>query len=272
MTQRLSFIGMAGAVSLALIGCAGPTEVTFDESSSSSARTSLAPRSSESVVGSAIAVSSVAAQSSKQAASQAAVQSSKPAAVTQIPATVALAVPFAPQAPFGNWDPPYDEACEEASLILADAFLKGKTSVSLEDMDKGINATVAWETQNGMPIDITMAQLKTVAEQKYGLKARLIDNPTVDDIKKELAAGNPVILPLAGRDIGNPYFSGEGPWYHVLVVSGYDGKNFITQDVGTKRGANYKYRYDVLMSAIHDWTGIKEEIHTGKRVVLVVES
>ena len=50
--------------------------------------------------------------------------------------------------------------------------------------------------------------------------------------------GVPVLLPAAGRLLRNPYFSGQGPLYHMLVVKGYtrDGK-IITDDPGTRLAA-----------------------------------
>ena len=39
----------------------------------------------------------------------------------------------------------------------------------------------------------------------------------------------------------------------MLVIRGFDGKNFITNDPGTKRGKNFKYPYARLMDALHDW-------------------
>ncbi|ALM09906.1 MAG TPA: hypothetical protein DEB30_02560 [Candidatus Peribacter riflensis] len=42
-------------------------------------------------------------------------------------------------------------------------------------------------------------------------------------------------------------------------------------DVGTKRGEDYVYRFATLLNAIHDWTGVKEEIRSGARRVLIVE-
>ncbi len=182
---------------------------------------------------------------------------------------VQLKLPFASQAPLGNWDPPYDEACEEASLILVNAYLNGQ-GMSANEMNTQILSTVAWEEDNGFPIDVTMPQLLEIAKGKYNLNGRVIENVTIEDIKNELRNGNPVIAPFAGRDLGNPYYSGLGPWYHVMVITGFDGTYFYTKDVGTKRGDNYKYTHATLFNALHDWTGVKEETNTGPKRVLVV--
>lgn len=217
-------------------------------------------------VSSASAVSRTTATNS----SAASVATSKAAAVASAPPTSALIeMTFVPQAPFGNWDPPFDEACEESSIITVEHFLTGKP-LDAQTMNDEVLAMAAWEANHGFDIDITVAQLSEVAEQYLNRSARILENPSIDDLKKELSQGNPVIVPLAGRDLGNPYYSGEGPWYHMLVLVGYDKSGFITHDVGTKRGENYHYDYDVLYDAIHDWTGVKEEIRSGKKVALVI--
>ena len=135
---------------------------------------------------------------------------------------------------------------------------------------------VAWETKNGYGVDIGMAEMAKIAQEKYGLHASARMNVTADTIKRALLTGHPVIIPAAGRDLGNPYFSGAGPWYHAIVVTGYKkgwfGESFIVNDPGTKRGKSYEYPVEKLLSAVHDWTGVKEEIRTGPRAMLVVEN
>jgi len=57
----------------------------------------------------------------------------------------------------------------------------------------------------------------------------------------------------------------------MLVLTGYDRKRFVTNDPGTRRGQGYEYKYDVLLEAIHDWTGVKEEIATGQKRFLILD-
>jgi len=179
-------------------------------------------------------------------------------------------VPFSPQSPFGNWDDPYQEACEEMSLIMVERFLN-KAGLTREEADTELLRLVAWQEANGYGMDVNIEQLAKIAEDFYGLTVEVRTDVTEESIKAELAAGNPVILPVAGRELGNPYFSGEGPWYHMLVVTGYDWNSFITNEPGTKRGEDYEYSFDVLLNAVHDWTGVKEEIAQGRKVMLILE-
>ncbi len=195
--------------------------------------------------------------------------SSGSATLYTLPKTFYLDVPFTSQAPHANWDDPYQEACEEASLIMVNAYLNNNLLTPTR-ADSEILELVKYEESIGLPQDITIEQVANIAEEYYGYKTRILLNPTIDEIKQELTFQNPVIIPAAGRKLGNPYFSGDGPWYHMLVITGYDRNEFITNDPGTKRGEGYKYKYQVLMDAIHDWTGVKEEIATGIPKALVV--
>ncbi len=154
-------------------------------------------------------------------------------------------------------------------MILVDYFLNGKT-ITPNQMEVQISGAISFETQHGYKQDVTVEQLKQIAADVYGLQGTVLSDVSILSLKQQLAKGHPVILPLAGRMLKNPYFSGDGPWYHMLVVIGYDGTSFITNDVGTKRGAQYHYPYDTLITAIHDWVGADDMIATGPKRMLVL--
>jgi len=187
----------------------------------------------------------------------------------EIPSSVQLDVPFTSQAPFADWNPPFDEACEEASAIIVHHYLSGEP-LTPEIADAEIRALAQWEEDNGYAIDITTEQLAEVIRTYYGYNTRVSETVTTDSILYELSQGNPVIVPLAGQDIGNPYYSGDGPPYHMLVITGYTRTRFITNDPGTKRGEGYTYPFDTIINAVHDWNGSTETIRQGKKVMLVI--
>ncbi|HCC23516.1 TPA: hypothetical protein DF272_05075 [Candidatus Falkowbacteria bacterium] len=169
-----------------------------------------------------------------------------------LPATVSLDVAFASQAPHGNWELPYQETCEEASLIIASKYFK-KESLNADIMDQELLKLVAWEkTDLGVYTDTDVAEVLVIAQKYFSLNAEMTEDVSVDRIKRELAAGNLIVAPFAGRELGNPNFTAPGPLYHMLVITGYDRNEFITNDVGTRKGEDYKYKYDVLISALHD--------------------
>ena len=74
--------------------------------------------------------------------------------------------------------------------------------------------------------------------------------------------------PLVGEDVLAE--GGDGPLYHMLVVKGYtkDG-TIITNDPGTRRGADFLYDPDALFNAVHDWNG--GNVNEGAKVMVVVE-
>lgn len=186
------------------------------------------------------------------------------------PASLLIKVPFASQSPFAVWDTLHEEACEEMSLIMVYHFLEG-TPLGMTVAEKEVQQMIAWEREHDYADDVTVQQLGDIAESLYGYHARVLTDVTADSLRQELALGNPIIIPAAGRDLHNPFFNGAGPFYHMLVVTGYSGDGFITNDPGTKQGAQYWYSSDVLMFALHDWMGVKELIATGPKNALVIE-
>ncbi|MFW0837419.1 MAG: C39 family peptidase [Candidatus Komeilibacteria bacterium] len=186
-----------------------------------------------------------------------------------LPLQINLAVPFMVQAPQANWSLPYQEACEEAALIMAH-YYKLKKELDPVLADQEIQKLVDWQNIHRDDYkDTTIAETAAIAEEYWGDKAKIINHPTIDMIKQELAHGYPVIAPFYGRALGNQYYSGDGPLYHMLVIKGYFDDKFITNDPGTKRGADYVYDADIIMRAMHDWNG--GQVETGQAVIFVLK-
>lgn len=183
-----------------------------------------------------------------------------------------LAVPFTSQAPKADWSMPYQEACEEASLLMINAFLKGAGAFTPDAADAQILELVEWEKSHfGYYEDTTAEEVAETARERFGYaRSRAVKISSIADIKTVIDRGLPVAIPAAGRQLFNPNFSGAGPKYHMLVVKGYtkDGK-IITNDPGTRRGADYVYDADVLWNAIHDWNG--GDVDNGSKIMVVIE-
>ncbi|NQV89814.1 C39 family peptidase [Candidatus Uhrbacteria bacterium] len=193
--------------------------------------------------------------------------------VETLPESVNLAVPFTSQAPHGNWDEPYQESCEEASVYMVHSYYEGVSAgpIPPDTADLDLLNIVAFEKETfGYYEDTTAEKTGVLAELKFGHTYKLIENPTIEDIQTELAAGHPVLLPAAGRLLGNPYFTAPGPLYHMLVIRGYttDGQ-FIVNDPGTSRGEAFVYDAETVLYAMHDWND-GGEITQGRKVVLVL--
>jgi len=201
-----------------------------------------------------------------------------------IPNQFLLTVPFISQAPFGVWDQVHNDACEEAALVMAKYWVSGHI-LNAPIADKEILAAVAWEAKNwGQQYELTADRMATLGQKFFVLKnIKIVADPTIDNIKSELSQGHLVLVPVDGRLINNPYYRRPGPIYHILVLKGYNEQEFITNDAGTRRGEGYRYAYQTLFNAMHNWPypapdfGINEpkdiqaqQILTGQRAMLVI--
>lgn len=188
----------------------------------------------------------------------------------EIPTELNLDIPFTSQAPLTNWDALHGEACEEASALMAARFLQGRPITDVNDADTAIVTLVKYnEDTLKQKIDTTAEETAYLIEEFYDLNTEVIYDWSWDDVKTALAQGYPVIFPAAGRELGNPNFTSPGPIYHMLVIKGYTEDHVITNDPGTRRGADYTYSYDTLMSANHDWD--PDNITDGAKVILIVK-
>ena len=171
----------------------------------------------------------------------------------QILPSLNLDVPFTVQAPLGTWYVyPFMHTCEEASVLMVHYYLDGEKNINPEMVKKDLLSMVDFEnTKYGFSNDTDAEQTAQLIRDYYnGYSVQVIYNPSIDDIKKQLSLGNPVIVPTAGRLLENPHYRAPGPLYHMLVIKGYDSKNFIVNDDGSIYGEDYKYPYDVLVNAM----------------------
>lgn len=195
-----------------------------------------------------------------------------PPAAAELPATMNLRVVFVPQAPFKVWDATHEDTCEEATVVMLQSYLDGETKLSLQEMEDRMLAMVEWqEKEPGFGLSITAEQVTDMMRRLLGIgTARVLPLATADDLRRQIAAGRPVILPTSGRTLNNPNFKNGGPLYHMLVVKGYtaDGR-FVTNDPGTRLGENYVYDEATLMAAAHDWNG--GDVLNGKKVMIIAD-
>ncbi|MFA4881066.1 MAG: C39 family peptidase [Candidatus Doudnabacteria bacterium] len=190
----------------------------------------------------------------------------------KIPSEFLLDVPFASQSPYAKWDERDEESCEEASIVMVHYFRQKKV-LTKELMRRELDALIEFQIKHyGDYKDSDAEDIAKLAEECYHYKeVRVSYDISISGLKREIAAGNPVIVPAAGRLLYNPYFTPPGPLYHNLVLIGFNEKGFITNDPGTRRGEHYFYPYDVLYNAIHDFPGTKEQIEQGRKAVVVIQ-
>ncbi|MFH0952511.1 MAG: C39 family peptidase [Patescibacteria group bacterium] len=187
-----------------------------------------------------------------------------------LPAEFNLSVPFTTQAPQANWNLPYQEACEEASAAIVHYYWADKSFDTPEIADAEILALVDFQTTTyGSYLDTTAEETARFIRDYYGYKTvDVIYDPTIEQIKREVFSGYPVIVPAYGKVLDNPNFRSGGPLYHMLVIKGYTTERWITNDPGTRKGADFTYTYDNLMNAMGDWND--GDPANGRPVMIVV--
>ncbi len=191
---------------------------------------------------------------------------------TELTETKQLNVQFTAQAPTQKWVIPYDEACEEASMIMIDYYHNEKP-LTTESADSEILALTGWVADQGYAVDVGAFEMQKITAEYYGKKVKVYtgDEVTIENIKKLISMGYPIIVPFAGQQVGNKNYIYPGPPYHVLVLTGYDENNFYTNDPGTQFGQNYIYDQQLFFDAIHDWAGSKSNVLEGQKAMLVIE-
>ncbi|MFH1046947.1 MAG: C39 family peptidase [Patescibacteria group bacterium] len=185
--------------------------------------------------------------------------------------TINLRVPFMIQAPQQNWDELHGEACEEASSIMLAAYYNDEAEITVEEAEARIMDAVTYEAETlGYHLDTTADETVQMLREHFEIAgATVVEIDSIDDIRERLNAGHPVIVPAYGKALGNPNFRNGGPLYHMLVIKGYTATHFITNDPGTRRGADYIYDFDTLFSAIHDWNG--GDVPNGRKVMITAK-
>lgn len=166
--------------------------------------------------------------------------------------------PFIVQAPFGNWDDwDFQNACEEASMIMAMGYVKDEKNLSPEEAQKRILALIDFENKTlGYSTDTNAEDMERIFREYFRHdNAQAQENITINDIKVELQKNRVVIVPVFGQALDNPYFTQPGPVAHMLLIIGYDPKKreFITNEPGTRKGSGYRYGESVLFAAIWEY-------------------
>ncbi len=180
-----------------------------------------------------------------------------------------LPIPFTSQAPLFDWRQPWQDACEETVIVMVDNFYK-KTLLSDPKVARNqiLNIFTIKESVSGKSLDENADQIVSLINNSLSWEARVVESPTIEDIKAEIDAGRPIILPTSGVELRNPHFR-SWPNYHTIIISGYDDEtqDFITQEPGTRFGLDFRYSYDRILDAMHDFVS-GGKTPTGRKVAI----
>jgi len=187
-----------------------------------------------------------------------------------LPESFNLDVPFTSQSPFKKWDEDHQELCEEAAVLMAHYFFEDKIFSGPAEADEELFKLRDFQIETiGFYESTDAEELAGVVDEYWGYDVDLIYDFSVENVKRALFEGYPVILPTAGRILDNPYFRDPGPIYHMIVIKGWKGDSFITHDPGTGHGADWVYEYNHVMNSAHDYNGGDTE--NGARVMMIMK-
>lgn len=170
---------------------------------------------------------------------------------------VELAVPYASQVPDGKWVAPWDESCEESSILMVDRFYVQDTSLVVPDTKQPLQDMIDWEKVTFSNYEDTDAeQTIQLIEAKASFRANIKHNPRLEDIKHELDAKRPVIAFVNMYQLYNEPDLGDS--FHVFVINGYDEatQEFIVQDPARSWK---RYSYERVLNALHDYNPLSKE-------------
>lgn len=194
-----------------------------------------------------------------------------------LPPRVLLDVSFMTQAPTGSWAQPYQDACEEATILMAHHWAEG-TTVTRREANEELLEMIALERRMFGGFKDTSAAKTVELSEAFSddRTARLVPTATLTEVKQELAVGNIVILPMAGRRLKGPYYTPPGPLYHMLLLRGYDDATaeFVVNDAGTNtKGEAFRFSYTAIERSWNDWDDARHTLaHPGSAKPMIVVS
>ncbi|MBP9698268.1 MAG: hypothetical protein KBD65_03695, partial [Candidatus Moranbacteria bacterium] len=111
-------------------------------------------------------------------------------------------VPFTVQAPFGEWgDPVFQDACEEASMIMAEAWATGET-LTKESAKAKIQALATFQKKKfGHAVDTSIQDTAWLLNEYFHVFGTVRTSIEKEDIKKALSENRLVIVPTDGQKL-----------------------------------------------------------------------
>jgi hypothetical protein len=178
---------------------------------------------------------------------------------TPLPASVFVKVPYTAQSPFNSWgrNDPHEEYCEAAAVLMVGQYFQhdARDRLPASEADSAMAQLVSYERRTFPGVmDLSVADMGVVGAQFYSLAPAVVPvDPDV--IKRSLAEGRPVIIPVMTHGVGGQKiapFYGATNVYHVIVLTGYDSAKDVmyTNDAGFMQGQNYPYSWSTLSTAI----------------------
>lgn len=187
----------------------------------------------------------------------------------KLPSSKNIDVPFTSQAPTNNWSEPWKNACEETSIYMVSSFYADDEIKRDAAIKRIKEILIAKNEEFQISEDESLEKIsELIALLGLPWKTEIVEDPSLEDIKKQLTNNQPIIAPVYAPDLN---YSIGGPDYHVIVITGYDDETneFIVNDPASENGKGLRFDYDIFMKAIHD---LNEGNYTaGKKALLFTD-
>ncbi len=176
----------------------------------------------------------------------------------EIPEEKILDIKFYSQAIKWDFSDPYQNFCEEASFLNWYYYLTWQEpdlkeyNEDLLKIKKIEDLVLEWWYKHTSLQD-TLEFIIAFQWEEQKVVWEIIDDPTIDIIRENIAKWNPVIVPIYWKWVDNNYFLGWWPVYHNLVIKWYKDDIFVTNEVWVSRWDWYMYRRKVLMDNIFNF-------------------
>ena len=97
----------------------------------------------------------------------------------ELPRSFQLPVPFTAQAPHGNWGMPYQEACEEAVIIMALRYARGRSIASVQEADTDILTLVRMNSERyGDSVDESLEEVPALLKEvDSSVATHIVEDP-----------------------------------------------------------------------------------------------
>ncbi|MBT3704843.1 hypothetical protein HOG17_03625 [Candidatus Peregrinibacteria bacterium] len=171
-----------------------------------------------------------------------------------LPTSAYLEVEFICQAPLqteANWQY-HEESCEEVAVLQSYLYMTGQT-MTRQEAHEEVLKMIDWQmAEFGGHHDIYADKVKEFIEGYYDVEdsdIEIVYDATLEDVRSYIAEGFPVIVPIMGNILKNPYY--PHPGYHMLVAIGYTEDMIVTNDNGTRKGADFSYENQVFQDAMN---------------------
>lgn len=177
-----------------------------------------------------------------------------------------LPVPYISQAPDGVWINPWASACEEASIVMVEAYYKNENSIDKNAAKQKMENMFEWENEIfGKNFSTTAEETSILVVNQADFETEVKPNPTLEEIKNELRKKRPVIAFIDQFTL-NLKPRREVTSFHVIVIVGFDNttQEFIINDPAYPER---RFPYNRTMEALHDYDEVTDEA-LGPPVVL----